>query len=171
MTSFVYNFIQDNPITTYDGRHAFCLSHKNIGQWPLNLDSLVYAKNVINKPSTKIYYLLVPVGLVDAACNAVKGDSSIKVVEVPFWTNDNNWVLISDPQKHPFMELAFLSGHVKPKISFKIMNNGLKFAITHIYGVNLLSHEGMYKSFPLVTGSIEEMKRYEKAMISWLCDP
>jgi len=78
---------------------------------------------------------------------------SFEIIVVPFWSDEDAWAVVADPQNIPTIEVAFLGGREEPELFTEAPNTGSGFTadkvtykIRHVWGYCILDHRGMYKS-------------------------
>lgn len=177
----VFNLIKDN-VTIYDSVSLFHANHNNLGSGALDASSLLTGKMAMGKQtaygaSSEILgltprYLLAPFELQDTAYklttsgtmvgapnNAgtepnIHSSYGLEVIQVPFWTDTNDWSLICNPADCPTIEVGFYNGQEEPELFVQDQPNvgslfsadKITYKIRFIYGVCVLDYRGMYKS-------------------------
>lgn len=168
---FVFDFIRTNPVI-HDGQALFSAAHGNLGAAALDATSYFAAAVAIAKQlrfgsGKRICFgrktLLVPLDLQQIAYTAfVQGQTEASassglvpdVVTVPYWTDANDWGVVSDPNYCPTIEVGFLGGRELPEIvthddpnSYSFFSNDrITYKIRHVYGGVPLDYRGMHKS-------------------------
>jgi len=77
-----------------------------------------------------------------------------KVFPVWYWTDANDWVLTTDFNEVPTIEVGFLDGNEEPELFIQdtpnqgslFSNDQIVYKIRHTYGGNVMDFRGMYKA-------------------------
>lgn len=72
---------------------------------------------------------------------------------VPYWTDENDWILVADPNMVPTLEIGFYQGREAPEIftqsdpnAGSVFNSDtFTWKIRHIYSGTALDHRGFYR--------------------------
>lgn len=181
---FVFDMIKDNVTLDYDSIALFHADHGNLGSTALSGAALQTARIAMNVQAEKDAavniiglepkYLLVPLILSDIAFRLTTGEKKIvgsgtdeaghdpnihstyglESIVLPYWTDDTDWALVTDPNTAPTIELGFLNGQEDPELFVQDQPNvGSMFAadkitykIRHEYGGDVQDHRGMFKA-------------------------
>jgi len=169
---FVLDFLRTNP-TIYDAVALFVAGHNNLGATALSLATLAAARLRMVKQaeagSSKRLgitpsYLWVPPeldqiayeltasdrkpGTADNDANYVR-DLNLTYVEVPYWTDTNNWFVTASKDQTPLIELGFVGSEEPelftqdmPNVGSMFTNDQLTYKIRHIYGGAVVDFRG-----------------------------
>jgi hypothetical protein len=169
---FVLDFLRSNP-TIYDAVALFVAGHNNLGSTALSLATLAAARLRMVKQaeagSSKRLgltpsYLWVPPeldqiayeltasdrkpGTADNDANYVR-DLNLTYVEVPYWTDTNNWFVTASKDQTPLIELGFVGSEEPelftqdmPNVGSMFTNDQLTYKIRHIYGGAVVDFRG-----------------------------
>ena len=104
-------------------------------------------------------------GIYDVAAGNAPGDAQatsanhpdfagIEVIEVPHWTDANDWYLCADPMRIPTIEVGFLNGREEPELfvadsptsGAMFDSDNIEYKIRHVYGVKALDWRGFYRN-------------------------
>jgi hypothetical protein len=161
---FVLDILAANP-TIYDAVALFHASHNNLGATALSLATLAAARLRMVKQAeagsskrlgiTPSYLWIPPEldqlayeltnsdrkpGTADNDANYVR-DLNLTPVEVPYWTDTNNWFVTASKDQVPLIELGFVGGEEPelftqdmPNVGSMFNSDQLTYKIRHIYG-------------------------------------
>lgn len=73
--------------------------------------------------------------------NNMYSTMNLEVIQVPYWTDSNNYAVVADPKMSPGLEIGFLDGNEEPEILQEVSGTGsdftndqLRYKLRHIYG-------------------------------------
>lgn len=171
---FVFDFIRTNP-TIYDSKPLFHTDHANIGSAALNGTSLLAARIRMIKQTEMSSgkrlgllprYILVPPELSKTAWDLITPPDlgqyeptapdfvrkwRLEMIEVIYWTDNNDWYLSANPADCPTIEIGFLDGDENPELFVQDMpnvgsmfnNDKLTYKIRHVYGGAVVDYRGL----------------------------
>lgn len=65
----------------------------------------------------------------------------LEVIQVPYWTDSNNFCVVADPATSPGIEIGFLNGNQEPEILQEVAGTGsdftndqIRYKLRHVYG-------------------------------------
>ena len=174
----VFDVLRTNMVYTGDTKALFHNDHGNLGSAAFSGITLAAARLAMTKQAELTSaerlgitpkFLVIPPDLtqtaitlirtprvVDSAENTYNFAGSIvaeaDVIEVPYWTDTNNWYLVADPAQYDTIEVCFFNGQQEPELLLQDQPNlGDNFAkdvltwkIRHIWSVALLDTKPMY---------------------------
>lgn len=80
---------------------------------------------------------------------------TFEIIVVDYWTDNNNWFLVADPDLVPTIEMGFLGGKEEPDLLTLAENTGshfsadkIVFKVRQVFGGVALDHRGLYASEP-----------------------
>lgn len=168
-----------SPTCSYDGYPLFSSQHSNLGTRALGVANFGQAR--ADMVSQTAYgatnmrlgvppkYLLVPPALETTARKLLNSEDdfdsgatggnpwkgSFEIIVIPFWNDDNAWVLVADPTLVPTIEVGFLGGKEEPELVAEAAGSGSNFTAERItfraklvWGYCILDHRGMRKENP-----------------------
>lgn len=140
---FVWDFLNDNPVTTYDGVALFDAGHANTAAAALNQSNLTAARAamrnqasygdasnllsltpkilvVANELEEIAYQLATSAVAVPATAagpsNTPNIHKSLETIVVDYWTSTTKWIAVADPAMCPTIELGFYLGRELPEL-------------------------------------------------------
>lgn len=141
---FVFDFIVDNNVTTYDSVALFHATHGNLSTTALSAAALLAAKIAMSNQAgynedrnilgLTPKYLLIPSELQDTAFRLtssgivigatnnsatepnIHATYGLKPIEIPYWTDGTDWAMIADPKDVPTFEIGFFQGREEPEL-------------------------------------------------------
>ena len=173
---FVFDFIKDNATVDYDSTALFHADHANLGTVALSatsIDDRIFAMNQqVEQDSGKPLgidpaIILIPAELRKTAWELVNSSTSLdgrtdntdnwvktfalRIIQLNYWTDSNNWYLIGDTRKYPTIEIDFLRGRQEPELFIQdqptvgsvFSADKITYKIRHIYGGDILDHRAM----------------------------
>lgn len=73
--------------------------------------------------------------------NNMYSKMNLEVIQVPYWTDNNNFAVVADPAQSPGIEIGFLNGNQDPEILQEVSNTGsdftndqVRYKLRHVYG-------------------------------------
>lgn len=73
--------------------------------------------------------------------NNMYSKMNLEVIQVPYWTDNNNWCTVADPKLSPGIEIGFLDGNQEPEILQEVAGTGsdftndqIRYKLRHVYG-------------------------------------
>jgi hypothetical protein len=172
LAKFVFDFFRDNP-TIYDNTALFHASRGNLGTAAISKDSWDAARVGLITRTKAGEDDTVGVGpkflLVSPYQTRVAEDLFVRatnldadfvqrtrpvVVEVWYWTDQNDWVAVADPLDVPGIEIGFLDGQEEPELFVQdapnsgsmFFNDTLTWKLRHIYGGAVCDWRPFYKA-------------------------
>lgn len=176
-----WNKFINNDTYKGDSVATFHASHSNLGSTAYALTSSVAARTAIAKQaepgsSERLYLrpatLAIPTDLWDAAVqlnqtrgvpgSANLGNSMFQyfgannegIVEVPFMTDTNDWLMFADPKDVEILEVAYLNGQQEPEMFVAdqptvgqfFVSDKLQYKIRDEYEFEIMDYRGAYKA-------------------------
>jgi hypothetical protein len=168
-----HTLIEDNA-TIYDSAALFTAgggSHLNLLTAALDSGALAAARNAMVTQTapgeTSGYAGIVPAYLcyppelfatVHGLLNPAPGQttatpwSGLKPLEVPLWTDANDWMLVADPKTCPTIEVGFLNGKEEPEVFVQdapavgsvFSADKITYKVRHIWGLAVLDYRGLH---------------------------
>jgi len=78
----------------------------------------------------------------------LRGDGSMEVVVVDYWTDANDWFVVADGNRYPTIEVGFWQGREEPELFVQddptqgsnFNADKITWKIRHVYGGDILDH-------------------------------
>ena len=178
LVEFVFDFFLNNPNMDYDSVAWFAAGHNNLGALPLtnaNLRTSIYSMKKQTQLSSgkrigvQPRYLVHPVDLGQDAFEQTKASVTslsgrnetienwfkrfaIDSIEVPYWTDVDDWFLLADPMKTETIEISFLNGRQVPELFVQdaptvgenFTRDRITWKLRHEYGGEPVEHRGIH---------------------------
>jgi hypothetical protein len=172
----VWAVLSGNMVYTGDSKALFHADHANLGAAAFAAASLAAGRLAMLKqqePGTLEpigivpKFLAIPSDLTETVMTLLKTplvtgvtaynfagsiiDPS-NVIEVPHWTDTNNWYLVGDPTQYDTIEVCFFNGREEPELLLQdqpnvgdnFIKDVLTYKIRHIWSVGLLDTKPFY---------------------------
>lgn len=162
---FVFDFLATNP-TVYDSKALFHADHNNIATVAFSNTTFVNARirmmsqtemNSAKRIGLLPKYVIHPIDLTKTVYDVVAAPRNsdfdpitaefvrtlqMEQIEVPYWTDTNNWYVSADPSDICGLEIGFLDGKQDPDIVVQdqpfvgsvFTNDKITWKIIHVYG-------------------------------------
>lgn len=178
LVEFVFDFFLNNPLMDYDSVAWFAAGHNNLGALPLtnaNLRTAIYSMKKQTQLSSgkrigvQPRFLVHPIDLgqdtfeqTKASVTSLSGRNetienwfkrfAIDSVEVPYWTDVDDWFLLADPMKTETIEISFLNGRQVPELFVQdaptvgenFTRDRITWKLRHEYGGEPVEHRGIH---------------------------
>jgi len=178
LMEFVFDFFLNNPLMDYDSVAWFAAGHNNLGALPLtnaNLRTSIYSMKKQTQLSSgkrigvQPRFIVHPIDLGQDAFEQTKASVTslsgrnetienwfkrfaIDSVEVPYWTDVDDWFLLADPMKTETIEISFLNGRQVPELFVQdaptvgenFTRDRITWKLRHEYGGEPVEHRGIH---------------------------
>ena len=178
LVEFVFDFFLNNPLMDYDSVAWFAAGHSNLGALPLNNANLRTAIYSMKKQtqlssgkrlSIQPRYIVHPIDLGQDSWEQMKGSVStlsgrnetienwyqkfgLDGIEVPYWTDIDDWFLLGDPSKVETINIMFLNGRQAPELFVQdaptvgenFTRDRITWKLRHEYGGEPVEHRGIH---------------------------
>lgn len=168
-----------NPATSYDSVALFHSSHSNTTAVALGETGIGTLRNLMVTQARSgessgfvgltPRYLAAPPELYVTAYKLTSSESAvvgstesattpnpwrgIVPIEVPVWTDANDWILVADPATCPTIEVGFYQGREEPEILVQdqpaigsvFTADKITYKVRHIWGLTVLDHRGFQR--------------------------